>query len=68
MIEFVLFLFVFLPLATIEALKFDDKFKMKKSIIFIIIAHIIYSLGYFLGALVTKVSCSKFVQYTPPAL
>jgi len=67
MIEFVLFLFVFLPLATIEALKFDDKFKMKKSIIFIIIAHVIYSLGYFLGALVTKVSCSKFVQYTPPA-
>jgi len=64
--EFALFLIIFLPLALIEALKFDDKFKMKKAIITLILLHIIYFVGFFLGALIVKLNCSIMVQYTPP--
>jgi len=66
--EFALFLIVFLPLALIEALKFDDKFKMKKSIVILIIANIGYFVGFLLGALVNKIKCAPFVQYAPPGL
>jgi len=66
--EFALFLILFLPLTLIEAIKFDDKFKMKKAIISLVILHIFFFLGFFLGALVTKLNCTKFVQYTPPGL
>jgi len=62
------FLLLFLPLALSEALKFDDKFRMKKSIIFIIVAHIIYFLGFIFGATINRLKCSSFVQYAPPGL
>jgi len=66
--EFGVFLLLFLPMALNEALKFDDKFRMKKSIIFIIVAHIIYFLGFIFGATINRLKCSSFVQYAPPGL
>ncbi|ORX83628.1 hypothetical protein BCR32DRAFT_266852 [Anaeromyces robustus] len=65
-LEFVFFLFLFLPLALLEALKFDDKFKMKKTIIMSTLLHIIYFTGFFLESLVIKINCSIIVQYIPP--
>ncbi|ORX84865.1 hypothetical protein BCR32DRAFT_291034 [Anaeromyces robustus] len=64
--EFAFILLIFSPLALIEALKFDDKFRMKKTVVLLILVHIIYFTGFFLGALVKKLNCSVFVQYTPP--
>jgi len=68
LMEFFLFLTVFLPLALIEVLKFDDIFKMKKYIIFIISINILYFIGFFIGAGVSNYKCSFMVQYIPPAL
>jgi len=63
--EYLFILIVFLPLALIEAIKFDDKFKMKKKIIILILLHIIFFVGFFLEALVTILNCSIIVQYAP---
>jgi len=68
LVEFFLFLVIFLPLALIEVLKFDDIFKMKKYIIFIISINILYYIGFFIGAGVSGYKCSYMVQYIPPAL
>ncbi|ORX43668.1 hypothetical protein BCR36DRAFT_360904 [Piromyces finnis] len=65
-LEFVVFMFLFLPLALIEALKFDDKFKMKKIIILLVILNIIYGFGFFSGSQLNKFNCSKLIQYIPP--
>jgi len=55
-------------LAFVETLKFDDKFKMKKSITIIIFANIFYFAGFLLGALNKQIKCTSFVQYAPPGL
>jgi hypothetical protein len=61
-----IFLFIFLPLSLIEAIKFDDKFKMKKTIILFSILHIIYYISYFYESGHPNITCSKLVQYIPP--
>jgi len=68
MLSIVLFLVCFLPLSLYEALKFDDKFRMKKTIIVFIILHIIYYTGYMVESTRPKLLCSKIVQTFPPGI
>eukprot|EP00833_Pecoramyces_ruminatium_P008846 jgi/Orpsp1_1/1182878/evm.model.c7180000083021.1 len=58
-------MFVFLPLAFVEVLKFDDAFKMKRKIIKAIVTTIICFIGYIVISLSSKIACSTFVKILP---
>jgi len=64
-IEVFIFLVIFLPLALIEVLKFDDTFKMKKKIINSVLTTILCALGYLTLSLVKRINCSLVVKYVP---
>jgi len=58
-------MFLFLPLALTEALKFDDTFKMKNKIILSILTVIACTLGYMSMAVLKRINCSLVVKYMP---
>ena len=52
----------------IEVLKFDDKFKMKKSIILAIPTYILFYVAFTFGTYTPIYKCSTLNQYLPPTL
>ncbi|ORX82936.1 hypothetical protein BCR32DRAFT_292326 [Anaeromyces robustus] len=63
--EVLVFLFIFLPLALIEILKFDDTFRMKKKIVKSILTTFLCVLGYMTMSVVKPLNCSFLVKYIP---
>ncbi|ORY79601.1 hypothetical protein LY90DRAFT_664666 [Neocallimastix californiae] len=63
--EVLIFLIIFLPLALIEVLKFDDTFKMKKKIIYSILLTFLCFIGFITFSSVKQINCSIIVKYIP---
>jgi len=49
-------------------MKFDDKFRMKKTIILLIILQLFCYIGFLLISIDKKLLCSRIVKYIPPGL
>jgi hypothetical protein len=64
-LEILVFLLIFLPMALIEVVKFDDTFKMKRKIINAILATFLCFLGYMTMSVIKRVNCSVIVKYIP---
>ncbi|ORX55415.1 hypothetical protein BCR36DRAFT_347238 [Piromyces finnis] len=63
--EIFLFVFLFLPLALSEVLKFDDTFKMKNKLIISILITMICIVGYMTMSGLKQINCSIVVKYVP---
>jgi hypothetical protein len=65
-LEFAIIVIIGFPIVLIEAMKFDDKFRMKKTIILLIILQLFCYIGFLLISIDKKLLCSRIVKYIPP--